>query len=230
MAFRAMRPLPRRGRDGVGAVGAGMVLDHTPGVLRIPHVLPRSPSRGEGGFKDSPAGRNGCSGFTLVELMVVVVLLAIAIGIVMPRINRAMFASDTKLATRQLAALVQVVRDRAMRSHRPQYRLNYDLNSGELWVTYIAPSGEVVEDDHTLTRRRRWPGRIRLVDVITQFQGRRKGDQDHFTVFLPSGYIERTLLHLTDGDVQFTLVIEPLTGRIERRDGFVEEIATGTTG
>jgi len=177
-----------------------------------------------------PTARRGAAGFTLVELMVVVVLLGIAIAIVMPRISRAMFASDIKLATRQLAALVQVTRDRAVRSHRPQYRLNYDLKEGEIWVTYIAPSGEVVEDERTLMRRRHWPGQIRLVDVITQFQGRREEDQDLFTVFLPSGYIERTLLHLTDGEVEFTLVIDSLTGRIQRHDGFIEEIAAGTVG
>jgi type II secretory pathway pseudopilin PulG len=162
--------------------------------------------------------------------MVVVVLLGIAIAIVMPRLSRAMFASDIKLATRQFAALVQVTRDRAVRTHQLQYRLNYDLKEGELWVTYVARNGEVVEDKRTLTRRRRWPGEIRLVDVITQFRGRREKDQELFTVFLPSGYIDRTLLHLTDGEVEFTLVIDPLTGRIARYEGFIEEVAVGTVG
>jgi type II secretory pathway pseudopilin PulG len=131
--------------------------------------------------------------------MVVLVLLGIAMAIVTPRISRTMFASDIKLATRQLSALVQMTRDRAVRSHR-QYRLNYGVKEGELWVTYVAPSGEVVEEQHSLVRRRHWPGRVKVVDVITQFQGRRPDDQaETFTVFLPSGYIERSLLHVTDG-------------------------------
>jgi len=177
-----------------------------------------------------PTARRAAAGFTLIELMVVVVLLGIAIAIIMPRISRAMFASDIKLATRQLAALVQVTRDRAVRTHRLQYRLNYDLKEGELWVTYVSWSGEVVEDQRTLVRRRRWPGQIRLVDVITQLRGRREEDQELFTVFLPSGFIDRTLLHLTDGDVEFTLVIDSLTGRIQRHEGFIEELAAGTVG
>ena len=214
----------------MGPAGTRMVLDRPPRVMQTRNALPPTSSRWTGASKDSPSGSAGCSGFTLVELMVVVVLLGIAIGIVMPRINRAMFASDIKLATRQLAALVQVTRDRAVRTQRLQYRLNYGLKSGELWVTYVAGNGEMVEDEHALTRRRRWPGRIRLVDVITQFEGRRPDDQDRFTAFLPSGYIERTLLHLTDGDVEFTLVIDSLTGRIRRYDGFIEEIPTGQVG
>jgi prepilin-type N-terminal cleavage/methylation domain-containing protein len=212
----------------VAAVRSGMVLDLAPGVLQTLDLIP--PSRGKGAFKDSSSGRTGCSGFTLIEVMVVVVLLGIAMAVVAPRISRSMFASDIKLATRQLGALVQVTRDRAVRSHR-QYRLNYDLNTGELWVTYVAPSGEVVEDERTLVRRRRWPGRIRLVDVLTQFQGRRREDTSEvFTVFLPSGFIERSLLHVTDGDQRYTLVIDPLTGAVQRRDGFVEETATAGAG
>lgn len=214
----------------MAASGMSSVLGVPPNDSPRARALPLAHSRGEGVSEDSPAGSIGRSGLTLVEVMVVVVLLGITMAVVVPRISRTMFASDIKLATRQLSALVQVTRDRAVRSHR-QYRLNYDLKEGELWVTYVAPSGEVVEDERTLVRRRGWPGRVKLVDVITQFQGRLPDeDAERFTVFLPSGFIERSLLHVTDGDHEYTLVIESLTGRVERLDGYVEETATAGVG
>jgi type II secretory pathway pseudopilin PulG len=154
--------------------------------------------------------------------MVVVVLLGIAATMIMPRISRGFFASDIRLATRQVGALVRATRDGAVRTRR-QHRLNYDLKEGTLWVTSLQPSGELEEEKRSLIRRRHWPGRLKLKGVRTQFAGRRPEDTA-FTVFLPSGYVERTLLHLADGDAQHTLVIEPLTGAVYRTEGFVEEV------
>jgi len=167
-------------------------------------------------------------GFTLVEVMVVVLILGLMAGIMLPRLMRPLFASDIRLATRRLASLTALVRDRAVRTHRP-YRLHYDRKKETLWVTYIAPSGEERDDDGSLTTKQRWPGKVDLVEVRTQFQGRRPegSEETLFTTFLPNGYVERTLLHVRGDGAKYTLVIEPLTGQVRRLDGFLEEIPVG---
>ncbi len=175
----------------------------------------------------SAVGRN--RGFTLVEVMVVVLILGLMAGIMLPRLMRPLFASDIRLATRRLASLTALVRDRAVRTHRT-YRLHYDREKETLWVTYIAPNGEERKDEGSLTSKQRWPGKVDLVEMRTQFQGRRPqgSDENLFTTFLPNGYVERTLLHVQAEEAKYTLVIEPLTGRVRRLDGFLEEIPVGT--
>ncbi|RMF80518.1 MAG: prepilin-type N-terminal cleavage/methylation domain-containing protein [Nitrospirae bacterium] len=166
------------------------------------------------------------AGFTLVEVMVVVVILGLMAGILAPRVVRPLFASDVRLATRRVAALVALVRDRAVRTHRV-YRLHYDPDHETLKVTYLAPSGEDKDDDGSLTGKQRLPGGVDLVDVITQFQGRRPegSERNLFTTFLPNGYVERTLIHVRAGEERFTWIVEPLTGQVRRVEGFVEEVA-----
>jgi len=173
-----------------------------------------------------PAGR--ACGFTLVEVMVVVLILGLMAGVMLPRLMRPLFASDIRLATRRLAALTALVRDRAVRTHQT-YRLHYDRQKETLWVTFLAASGEEQEDQGSLTATQRWPGAVDLVAVRTQFQGRQpEGSEENlFTTFLPNGYVERTLLHVQAEEAQYTLVIEPLTGQVRRLDGFLEEIPLG---
>ena len=159
----------------------------------------------------------------------VVLIIGLMAGIMLPRLMRPLFASDIRLATRRLASLTALVRDRAVRTHRV-YRLHYDREKETLWVTTIAPSGEEQEENGSLIAKQRWPGQIDLVEVRTQFQGRRPegSEETLYTTFLPNGYVERTLLHVQADEAKYTLVIEPLTGRVRRFDGFLEEIPVGT--
>ncbi len=158
----------------------------------------------------------------------VVLILGLMAGVMLPRLMRPLFASDIRLATRRLASLTALVRDRSVRTHRT-YRLHYDREKESLWVTYVSPSGEEKEDEGSLTSKQRWPGKVDLVEVRTQFQGRRPegSEETIFTTFLPNGYVERTLLHVQAEGDKYTLVIEPLTGRVRRLDGFLEEIPVG---
>jgi hypothetical protein len=47
---------------------------------------------------------------------------------------------------------------------------------------------------------------------------------DSYIEFSPEGWVERALIHLRDGEGRdFTLVVNPLTGNTELREGYVEE-------
>jgi hypothetical protein len=47
---------------------------------------------------------------------------------------------------------------------------------------------------------------------------------DLYIQFTPEGWVEPAMIHLRDGDGRdFTLIVDPLMGRTELRDGYVEE-------
>ncbi len=73
-------------------------------------------------------------GFTMLELILVLVILALAAGLVVPALNS--FARGRQMldGAGRLLAVMQYAQTRAMNSGRPQ-RLRLDPNSGNYWVT-----------------------------------------------------------------------------------------------
>jgi len=72
---------------------------------------------------------NEPSGFTLVELAVVLVILAVILGLVLPEVSSFFFRSDLKASSRRLAGAVAYARSQAMLEGR-LWELTLDLDTG----------------------------------------------------------------------------------------------------
>jgi type II secretion system protein H len=75
------------------------------------------------------------SGFTLIELMVVMVILILLSALVAPAFTRQYYTARLNSAARNLVALMQYARSQAV-VEGTTYRLNIDQEGGRLWVTY----------------------------------------------------------------------------------------------
>jgi hypothetical protein len=99
------------------------------------------------------------------------------------------------------------------------YRLNYQLNEGELWITYLNDSGEFVEDESNLARRRRLPTGVRFEDIVIPTEKVSEGQT--YTQFFPTGLVDRSIVHLrADNGVQLSVLIHPLSGRVTIEPGY----------
>ncbi len=164
---------------------------------------------------------NSQRGFTLIELVLVLFILGLVLTAVFPKMI-SFTGGDFKRTSRHLIRTVQLLMDRAAATNR-LYRLHYDLESQQYWATVLESSGEFSKADPILVQRVSLRDPIRLDDVTTLRQGK-VTEGRAFTQFYPSGLVERTLLHLSKGeDDTVTLIIEPLTGRIKIKEGYVEE-------
>jgi general secretion pathway protein H len=65
-------------------------------------------------------------------------------------------------------------------------------------------------------------GRARLADVYTPRQREPYTSGRAYLYFFPDGHTERALIHLRDGNDWYSLIVHPLTGRVEVKSGFVE--------
>lgn len=160
-------------------------------------------------------------GFTLIELAVVIVVLGVMAAIVIPSLNE-ITGANLKRSARHLTGVIRHLRDEA-EAKKEIYRLRFDVPNGRYWAERMQ-----VLDDRTVEFVKRG-GAISAEGSLsgqTTFTGVRVASHpdDPFIVFTPDGWVEKTFIHLRDGDGRdFTLIVHPLTGDAELREGEVEE-------
>ncbi len=160
-------------------------------------------------------------GFTLIELAVIIVILGVMMALVAPRLGD-IGEANLKRSARHLTGMIRFLRDEAQ-AKKNVYRLRFDIPAGQYWVEVLAPA-----DDQTLEFRKVQPavagegslsGSTTFRDIAVPGH-----PDDPFLLFRPDGWVERALIHLRDGQERdFTLLVKPLTGDTELREGYVEE-------
>ncbi|MFO0773583.1 MAG: type II secretion system protein [Nitrospiraceae bacterium] len=167
-------------------------------------------------------------GFTLIEIVLTLGLLALVIGIAVPRFG---WFENAATASRKLIGVIHTLRTVAPLTQQT-WRLYLDLDQGQYWAMVMTPEGEQVPKDvrfqdpeiETLPRRMLLPAGVRFERTTTATQGLRQSGQ----VFLqvpPTGLPEPALLVLSDTDrTLLALHVSPLTGLVRVSDQELEPI------
>ena len=163
--------------------------------------------------------RGGERGFTLIELSIVVLIIAIVTRIAMPRI-RDVTAAELSAATRRLSATARYVYEESALRGAPLV-LFFDLDNQEYWVARLEEGGGgLVEDTDPLARHVRLPPDVRVADVFVPGTGTFSQGLVP-TRFYPEGYADPAVIHLVDdGGHAYTVQIDPVRGRGEVFEGF----------
>ena len=163
------------------------------------------------------------SGFTLLELTIVLLIVAIAASFLIPRLRNADSAALAS-GTARLATTARYLYEEAAFRHRPM-RLNLDLDKRAYWVTVLnddPDDPQFVGDDSPLARPTMLPASVAFVDVVLPALGIVREGQV-FAQFFPEGYADPLVVHLTNVRHEFTtLALEPLTGRTRVADTYVD--------
>lgn len=166
--------------------------------------------------------RRWCDGFTLLELMLVILLMGLMFTLIMPQIGgfrRAQLRSQS----RRLAGRATYMFDQAV-GHKLVLRLIFDIDNNGYAVARLDPYSikPVFAPDHTPSSRPvAMPASIRIRDVTVEGIGTVNRGVIACN-FYPEGYVDATVVHLEDasGDVM-TLEFVPLTGQVAVIDGDV---------
>jgi general secretion pathway protein H len=215
-------------------------------------------------------------GFSLIEIMVVIVILALATGAAIFGLRSAGKTGLRGNAT-QLGSAIRYCYDRAITTNS-YYRMVLDFDGNTYWAERSddrmllgrekekSPGKgqafdqetadkdrdkQVADDDERMRERGQGLGialeppphpkrakfqtfndaaikkmslgkDVRLFDVYTPRQREPYKKGKAYLYFFPDGHTERALIHLSEGDNFFSLMVSPLTGRVDVKSGKLE--------
>lgn len=160
-------------------------------------------------------------GFTLIEMMIVIVILGVMISLIVPRIGE-LGEANVKRSARHLTGMIRFLRDESQ-SRKTVYRLRFDVQGGRYWAEV-----QTLTNDQTVEFTK-WQSEIGAEGSLsgqTTFRDVQAASHpdDPFIQFTPDGWVENAAIHLRDGDDRdFTLLVNPLMGSTELRKGYIEE-------
>jgi len=161
---------------------------------------------------------NDPSGFTLLELTVVLIILTVVLGLVLPGASSFLFRSDMKASSRRLAGAVAYARSQAMLEGR-LWELTLDLDADSFWAAAVA---EESSSDLDTNRKRTLVGEVRFMDVKKLPEETKRAGRVALH-FHPKGLVEPAVIHLAGpGKHIQTLFVKAFNGRLVVSEGYVE--------
>ena len=165
---------------------------------RETHLLTPLASRG------MPHACLATAGFTILEIILVLFLLAGLLGIVLPRIS---LEENLGSVGRRMVGTVRSLQGMAMLTQKTVH-LYVDLDRGIYWPVILDGNQEKVPTDATWATPLNLPDTIRFSDILASQGKKESGQVDLF--FYPTGRIDPMTMHLADKNNNvLAIAIEP---------------------
>jgi prepilin-type N-terminal cleavage/methylation domain-containing protein len=176
-----------------------------------------------GNTNNNPMRRrqNTIQGFTLIELMVVMLLISIILAVAIPRFEGGWMQDPIKKVSRKMISTVRNVRSKTVQTQK-QHALIVDFDAQQLYVIVETTDPEATPGSTTATGKFKLPESITLVDV--QYPNSEPVSTGSASIrFYPAGYSDYALIRMENSsEERFTFVIQPLLPKVKLYQQWIE--------
>jgi len=155
-----------------------------------------------------PNGKRARGGFTLLELIAVLVLISALLAMAAPSLRRFARGRETTDAATHLLALARLARSQAAAGAQV-WRLNIDPDEGTYWLT-VQEAGVFVQPQRDYGRLFRFPdGVVVTLDVPEAVDAYDTEDATPCIQFYPDGRNDSAVIELEDSEGRLLQVVSP---------------------
>lgn len=157
------------------------------------------------------------NGFTMIELLVVMLLITIVLSVTIPRFDTGMMQDPQKQLSRWMINTTRSLRAAAMATQRV-HSLVVDIDGNRMWTVHAEMDEETLSG--AADKAFKPGGAIRLVNV--QFPEQELGTSGTTEIhFHPAGYSDPAMIHWTYKNTQrFSYQVEPLLPKVRLLEGW----------
>lgn len=157
-------------------------------------------------------------GFTLLELLLVIVLIGVILVLAVPSTRNALTGDSLKKASRQLIGLERKLRTEAVRDQL-DYILNIDLSDSSYWVI----ASDMTPEKHAEIKklRRHFPADVVIMDIVDENNNKKSAGEVKI-VFKKNNVCSPAIIHFSYKEDKMTIVINPFLGVTDIYDQYMD--------
>ena len=160
----------------------------------------------------------GSSGFTLVELLLVIVLMGVILALAVPSTRDVLTGDNLKKASRQLIGIEKKLRVEAIRD-QIDYILCFDIPNVAYWV--VASDMTPEKQDEIKKRPQHLPSGVVILDIVGEDNKKQSADEVRIK-FGKKNICSPSVIHLGYEEDRMTMVINPFLGVTDVYDKYVD--------